>query len=114
MLSSLRLSVHRRFDSAQRWASRLVWGRWLIGFLFWELTGLLSFTPWRTLSETAWDTEELYPGTRRALETFLLGLVIHIRYRYTLESSIEYAQRIEKNFDYMVPQPLVDNAPANL
>lgn len=104
MLSLLRRSTKKRFDLAQRWVSRIVWGRWLLGFLFWELTGDLPLTPWRTLSETAWDIEEQYPGTQKELEEFLLGLLVHIRYRDTLSSSLAWARELEPNFDRFVSE----------
>lgn len=104
MPSLLRRSTKRAFDRLQRWVSRIVWARWLVGFLFWELTGDLPFTPWRTLSETVWDVEREYPGSKRYLEAFLLGLVIHIRYRDTLESSVEWALELEPNFDRFVSE----------
>lgn len=102
MLTRLRLSTKPAFDFIQRWASRAVWARWLLGFLFWELVGDLPYTPWRTLSETAWDAEKEYPGSKRYLEDFLLGLAIHIRYRTTLESSIEFAVEIRSEFDEFI------------
>lgn len=98
----LRLSTKRAYDRFRRWVSRIVWARWLLGFLFWELSGDLSFMPWGTLSETAWDVEEEYPGSKQYLEDFLLGLAIHIRYRYTLESSIEFASEIRPEFDEFI------------
>lgn len=88
----LRRSTKPPFDFFQRWFSRLVWAKWLLGFLFWELSGDLPYTPWRTLSETAWDVEQEYPGMKIELEDFLLGLAVHIRYRTTLESSIAWAK----------------------
>ena len=98
----LKASTLPPFCFIQRWASRFIWGAWLANFLFWELTGTLRWTPWRTLSETAWDTEEKIPGTRRYLEAFLVGLAIHIRYRTTLNSSVRWARENEKNFDAFV------------
>lgn len=100
----LRLSTLPPLDAAQRWISRLVWGRWLAGFLFWELTGTRRWTPWRTLSETAWDLEAERPGTRRQLQGFLLGLAIHIRYRTTLKSSVALGQTLQDDFDVWVEQ----------
>ena len=100
--SLLRRAVHHPFDFVQRWVSRFIWAQWLIDFLFWELTGTLPYTPWRTLSETAWDVEKEYPGTKRYLEAFLLGLVVHIRYRTTLESSIQWGLALEARFDQLV------------
>ena len=55
-----------------------------------------------SLSETAWDTEEKYPGSRKKLEIFLIALTVHIRYKTTLESSLEWAIRNEKRFDHYV------------
>lgn len=98
----LTLSTKRPLDVVRRWLSRFVWARWLLGFLFWELLGDLSWTPWKTLSETAWDVEQEYPGAQRELEAFLLGLVVHIRYRYTLESSVEWGRALETQFDAFV------------
>ena len=98
----LRLSTLPPFDAAQRWFSRIVWGRWLAGFLFWELTGTLRYTPWRTLSETGWDLEEHCPGVQRALQGFLLGLVVHIRYHTTLRSSVAFGMRLQDDFDAWV------------
>lgn len=98
----LRRSTKPPFDFLQRWISRLVWSRWLLGFLVWELSGDLPYTPWRTLGETAWDVEQEYPGTQRELEDFLLGLAIHIRFRTTLESSIEWATAHRVEFDQFV------------
>lgn len=95
-------STKPAFDFVQRWVSRWVWAWWLCDFLFWELTGDIRFTPWRTLSETAWDVEKDMPGTKRYLEAFLLGLVVHIRYRKTLKSSIEWAFEAEAAFDRFV------------
>jgi hypothetical protein len=83
----LRLSSLPPFDWVQRVVSYLVWGLYFVGFLFWELTGLLPFTPWRTLSETAWDLEAKHPDIRRKLSGFLIGLAVHIRYRDDLTSS---------------------------
>jgi hypothetical protein len=79
-----------------------VWGKWLVSFFFWETSGLLRWTPWKTLSETAWDMELEHPGSRQYLEDFLLGLAVHIRYRTTLESSIEWAARFRPEFDEFV------------
>lgn len=90
------------FDLIQRWVSRIIWTRWLLGFLFWELSGDLPYTPWRTLSETAWDVEKEYPGTRADLEDFLLGLTIHIRYRDTLSSSVRFAGSVRNEFNQFV------------
>lgn len=101
-MSPLRLSNLPPFDAAQRWFSRLVWGRWLADFLFWELAGTLRFTPWRTLSETGWDVEARYPGAQRLLQGFLLGLVVHIRYRTTLRSSVRFGMALQDNFDAWV------------
>lgn len=98
----LRRSTKPPFDFFQRWFSRLVWAKWLLGFLFWELSGDLPYTPWRTLSETAWDVELEYPGTQKELQDFLLGLAVHIRYRTTLESSIEWAKENAADFDRFV------------
>lgn len=98
----LKLSTLPPFRGAQRLISRLVWGRWLAGFLFWELTGTRRYTPWRTLSETAWDVEEEYPDTVRLLQAFLLGLAIHIRYRTTLKSSVEFAWYRTADFERWV------------
>ena len=84
-------STKPKFNEFQRWISRAVWSRWLLGFLFWEVSGDQKYTPWRTLSETAWDVEEEYPGTQRELEAFLVGLAIHIHYRDTLQSSVSFA-----------------------
>jgi len=95
----LRLSTLPPFRALQRWTSYLVWGAWLAAFLFWELTGTLRFTPWRTLSETAWDVEARHPETRGLLQGFLLGLVVHIRYRTTLESSFRLGMALQANFD---------------
>ena len=100
----LRLSTLPPFRGARRWISRIVWGRWLAGFLFWELTGTLRWTPWRTLSETAWDVEAEYPGARELLQGFLLGLVIHIRYRTTLKSSVEFGMELQNDFDRWVKE----------
>lgn len=86
-------------EATQRWISRIVWGRWLAGFLFWELLGTVRFTPWRTLSETAWDAEEHYPGVQRLLQGFLLGLTVHIRYRTTLKSSFIFGMELQNDFD---------------
>jgi len=101
-LGRLRLSTLPPFDKAQRWVSRIVWARWLLGFLFWELLGTRRFTPWRTLSETAWDIEKEYPGTQRELEAFLLGLVVHIRYRTTLTSAVQWGVLLQSDFDAFV------------
>lgn len=84
-------SNKRHISSIRRWISRLVWSRWLGDFLFWEGTGDLKYTPWVTLSETAWDFEKEYPGTQAELEAFLVGLAIHIHYGYTLQSSVDFA-----------------------
>lgn len=100
----LRLSTLPPFDAAQRWFSRLVWGAWLAAFLVFELTGTLRWTPWRTLSETAWDTEARYPGTQRELQGFLLGLAIHIRYRTTLKSSVALGMALQDDFDRWVKE----------
>jgi hypothetical protein len=70
--------------------SYIVWSFVLFTFLFFELTGLLFFTPWRTLSETGWDVEKKHPGVRRKLCGFLFGLAVHIRYRDTMKSSYEW------------------------
>lgn len=101
-MNVLRISTKRAFDSFQRYVSRAIWARWLLGFLFWELSGDLPYTPWRTLSETAWDVELEYPGSKSYLEDFLLGLAIHIRYRTTLESSIQFATKIRPELDLLV------------
>jgi hypothetical protein len=103
----LRLSALPPLDCAQRWISRVVWARWLAGFLFWELLGTVRLTPWRTLSETAWDTEKKYPGAQRLLQGFLLGLTIHIRYRTTLKSSVAWGLALHDDFDAFV----VDHTP---
>lgn len=100
--TKLRLSTKPAFDFIQRWFSRLIWGEWFAEFLVREGLGDLPYTPWRTLSETAWDLEKEYPGTQAELEDFLLGLVIHIRYRDTLESSIEFAKSVRGEFDDFV------------
>ena len=98
----LKRSTLPPFCFVQRWASRVIWGLWVANFLFWELTGTLKWTPWRTLSETAWDTDSTEPGVQEALECFLLGLVVHIRYRTTLKSSIQWAAAHEAQFDKFV------------
>jgi hypothetical protein len=67
-----------------------MWSLVLLVFLLVELTGLLPFTPWRTLSETGWDVEKKHPGVRRKLCGFLFGLAVHIMYRDTLKSSYEW------------------------
>lgn len=84
------LSTKRPFDEIRRWISRAVWARWLVGFLFWELSGDLGWTPWATLSETAWDVEQEYPGARHALFAFLVGLAVHIRYKIKLEDAVRW------------------------
>lgn len=100
----LSLSTLPPFNAMQRWISQLVWGRWLAGFLFWELTGTRRYTPWRTLSETAWDTEQHHPETRGLLQGFLLGLAIHIRYRTTLKSSFRVGMAMQANFDALLEE----------
>lgn len=97
-------STKRRFNEFQRWISYAVWSRWLLGFLFWEGTGDLPYTPWRTLSETGWDFEEQYPGEKINLDAFLLGLAVHIRDRDTLESSVDWAYRNLDAFDEFIAQ----------
>lgn len=98
----LLLSKLPRFHGTQRFISRVVWGSWLTDFLVRELTGTLRWTPWRTLSETAWDVEEQHPGTVRLLQGFLLGLTIHIRYRTTLKSSVTFGLDLQADFDAWV------------
>lgn len=88
-LTSL-FSNRKPFDSVQRWVSRVVWGRWALGFFFWEGTGDLRWTPWKTLSETIWDVEREYPGTRDAVFGLLLGLAIHLRYKVKLQDALEW------------------------
>lgn len=68
----------------------MVWGRWLLGFLFWELSGDTGWLPWATLSETTWDVEQEYPGTRQALFGFLVGLAVHIRYSIKLTDAVRW------------------------
>lgn len=101
----LKRSTLPGFDTVQRIFSYAVWSKWLVGFLFWELTGLLRWTPWKTLSETAWDVEADHPGTKRYLEAFLLGLTIHIRYRTTLESAVAYAHERLQELDEIEEVP---------
>lgn len=98
----LRLSNLPPLDFAQRWISRVVWGAWFIWFLVVEGLGTLRWTPWRTLSETGWDVENEYPGARRVLQGFLLGLVVHIRYRTTFKSSIAWGMALQNDFDKFV------------
>jgi len=98
------LSKLPRFHRTQRAISRVVWGRWLADFLFWEFFGTLRWTPWRTLSETAWDIEEQRPGAVRLLQGFLLGLTIHIRYRTTLRSSVTFGLELASDFDAWVEE----------
>ena len=90
------------FDWIQRWVSRIVWGEWFAEFLVREGLGDLPLVPWRTLSETAWDLEREYHGTQADLEDFLIGLAVHIRYRTTLESSIQWAEQNKSRFDELV------------
>lgn len=91
---ALKRSTLPAFDFIQRICSYLVWGLVVLIFLFFELTGLLPFTPWRTLSETGWDLDEHHPGIREKLSAFLFGLAVHIRYRDTLESSYSWGQKL--------------------
>lgn len=95
-------SGKRPFHALQRWFSYAVWAVVLGIFLFWELTGNSSWTPWKTLSETAWDIEKRKPGTVKLLQAFLLGLTVHIRYRDTLESSVKWGYLLENDFDDFV------------
>ncbi len=101
---SLRLSTKRPLHALQRWFSYYIWANVIIIFLFWELTGDLRWTPWKTLSETAWDVEKHYPGTVRYLQAFLLGLVVHIRFQTTLESSVKWGELLETRFNKLVEQ----------
>lgn len=78
-------------DKAQRALSRIVWGRWLLGFLFWESTGDLRWCPWKTFSETVWDVEKHYPGTKREVVAFALALADHMEFRTELRGSWEWA-----------------------
>lgn len=103
-LPRLRLSALPPFDAAQRLFSRIIWGAWLGAFLFLELLGTLRWTPWRTLSETGWDAEDKHPDTVRALQGFLLGLTVHIRYRTTLESSVELGMALQDDFDAWIKE----------
>ena len=78
-------------DKCQRAVSRVVWGRWLLGFGFWEWTGLKRGVPWRTFSETVWDEERFRPGTKRYALAFCLALGAHIYYRTTMKSAWVWA-----------------------
>lgn len=95
----LKKSTLPPFHLVQRIVSYVVWALWVVTFLFWELTGLLPFTPWRTLSETAWDVDDQFPGVRDRLSAFLFGLAVHIRYRDTLESSYAWGQALVAELD---------------
>lgn len=88
----------------RRWVSRVIWTKWLLGFLFWEGTGDWKYTPWATLSETGWDFEKEFPQYKNDLDAFLLGLAIHIRKRDTLESSVEWAYHHLDAFDEFLNQ----------
>jgi hypothetical protein len=101
-MSKLVLSTKRPFSAIQRWCSYFVWANVLIIFLIWEISGDWRYTPWKTLSETAWDVEKHYPGTVKLLEAFLLGLTVHIRYRTTLESSFVWGKLLEPRFNKLV------------
>jgi hypothetical protein len=79
-------------DKLQRGVSRVVWVRWLLSFGFWEGTGLVRWTPWRTFSETVWDEEKIRPGTKRVILTFALALAAHIYFRTTLKSAYVWSE----------------------
>ena len=104
-MKKLRISTLPPFDWAQRMCSYVVWGCGLLSFLFWELSGTVKFTPWRTLSETAWDIDQKHPGVKAELETFLLALVVHIRYRTTLRSALVWAAENKADFNAWVVRP---------
>lgn len=93
-LPRLHLSTLPPFDFAQRVCSYFVWGIVLLVvlplFFAFELTGLLPFTPWRTLSETGWDLEKHHPVIKRKLCGFLFGLAMHFWGRTTLRSSYSW------------------------
>lgn len=61
-------------------ASNEVWGSLLAVFLILEILGLFAFTPWSTLSQTAWWNESTYPWLKTILLGFLIGLAVHIRF----------------------------------
>lgn len=61
--------------------SDAIWAGWLGLFLVLELTAYFRFTPWDTLSSTAWLNEKEYPILRTVLFGFLIGLAVHIRFQ---------------------------------
>lgn len=83
-------SNKKPFNFIQRWISRLIWGRWGLGFLFWESTGDLPYIPWRTLSETVWDVEKEYPGTADDIFGLLLGLSVHLRWKVEIFDALDW------------------------
>jgi hypothetical protein len=87
------------FDGSVRFFSRLVWGRWLLGFGLWESTGDVRWMPWHTFSETVWDEERAHPGTKRYIMAFALALAAHIRYRTTMKSAWDWALTRVDDFD---------------
>lgn len=99
----LRLSTLPPFCFAQRVCSYFVWGLVLLVvlplFLFFELTGLLRFTPWRTLSETGWDLDKHHPEIKRRLCGFLFGLAVHFWGRDTLKSSYAWGLALVDELD---------------
>lgn len=87
------------FDKAQRGVSRVVWGKWILSFLFWELTGDLRWCPWKTFSETVWDVEKTHPGTKKKVLAFALALADHMLYRTELRGSWDWAQTNVDDFE---------------
>ena len=64
---------------------------WILMFLFWELTGDLKWTPWKTFSETVWDVEKRHPGTKRRVLAFSLALSEHMLERTELKAAYAWA-----------------------
>lgn len=75
-------SADGKMGARERRASRIVWGAWLAAFFAIEFSGLSKWTPWRTLSSTAWDLEDEHrvgPIARLFLDGGLAVLRTHIR-----------------------------------
>lgn len=62
--------------------SLIVWGLWFLLFLVLEFLGLFHVTPWNSLSDTAWDLENVSDWIKVLFLAGLIILTVHIVFRW--------------------------------
>lgn len=65
--------------------SDIYWGTWIfVFFLIPEVLAALNLIPMDTLSNTTWLDQKLYSWLANLVTGFLIGLIIHLRWKFGL------------------------------